>query len=144
MPRTLLELSGIKKLSDFSWSHSHSGEALQYSIYLQMQGVQWQALKGLCFAFLMLLPGQPCTGTSLKPCFNLSELANQPPAGLQGWAVCVWGSLYVREERVCVRAHVCTHTYICPKGLTRQGASLMRLRISWLLFLACNRRCLLE
>lgn len=78
---------GLSSLLIFSRSHNHSGEALQCSIYLQMQGVQWQPLKGPCFAFLMLLPGHPSAGTSLKPCFNLSGLANRPPAGLQGCSV---------------------------------------------------------
>lgn len=51
--------------------------------------LKWQTLKGLCFAFLMPLTGHQSTGTSLKPCFNLSAQANRPPVGLPGCTVCV-------------------------------------------------------
>lgn len=107
-----LSSPGLYSFSDFSHSHRHLGEALQSSIYLQMQDVQWQMLKGLCFAFLMPLTGHPRTGTSLKPCFNISVLANRPPVGLRGSTVHVCASLTLYVRRNCV----CTFTF-CQQGL---------------------------
>lgn len=83
-----------------------------------MQGMQWQTLKGPCFAFLMPLRGQPCTGTSLKPCFNLSELANRPPAGLQALAICALVCTCPKRMCVCVcHEGVC----LCVRVFAQKG-----------------------
>lgn len=70
------------------------------------------------------LLGQSCTGTSLKPCFNLSELANRPPAGLKGLAVCVRLCVWcvhvsVTKECVCMGTHI--HAYFPKKANMARG-----------------------
>lgn len=95
--------------------------------------LKWQTLKGLCFAFLMPLTGHQSTGTSLKPCFNLSAWANRPPVGLPGCTVCN----FVRQLELCV------HIYIWPAGFAQPTTTLMLprfLRRLWLGAVALNDR----